>query len=204
MTDEREQKIRQVLAWRQPDLTVVLENVFDVHNVSAIMRTCDAVGVSEIFVLNTKTPPHERWGYRSSSGAYKWMTVHQFEDMDLCMQEVRSRYSKVVTTHLSSEAVSLHKVDFTQSIALVFGNEQKGVSDALRNMADGNMVIPQMGMIHSLNISVACAVTLYEALRQKSEAGHYNIQKLPPAQYQQLYKEWTLHPRLRDNGKLSE
>ena len=198
MTEEREQKIRKVLAQRQPDITVVLENVFDRHNVSAIMRTADAVGVCEIFVVNTKMPPQERWGYRSSSGAYKWITAHQFDDLESCMKAVRSRYKKVLTTHLSSDAVSVYDIDFTESIALVFGNEQKGVSNELRSLADGNFIIPQMGMIHSLNISVACAVSLYEAFRQKWAAGHFNEQKISAVQYEALYHEWTLHPRLRE------
>jgi tRNA (guanosine-2'-O-)-methyltransferase len=197
MTEERAHKIRKVLAQRQPDLTVVLENVFDMHNVSAIMRTCDAVGVLEIFVLNTRQPPHERWGYRSSSGAYKWIIVHQFEDMDLCLQAVRSKYSRVLTTHLSADAVSLYDVDLTQSTALVFGNEQVGISNELLAHSDGNIVIPQVGMIHSLNISVACAVSLYEAMRQKQNAGHYAQQKISEATFNEVYSEWTLHPRLR-------
>jgi tRNA (guanosine-2'-O-)-methyltransferase len=198
MTEARTQKIVQVLKQRQTTLTLVLENVFDRHNVSAILRTADAVGVGELFVVNTQQPPEERWGYRSSSGAYKWVTVHQFNELATCMEAVRSRYQKVLTTHLSSNAVSLYEIDFTQSLALVFGNEQKGVSEALRNMADGNFIIPQMGMIHSLNISVACAVSLYEAFRQKSIAGHYKQQQISTEGFTQLYQEWTLHPRLRE------
>ena len=197
MTEARIQKMVQVLKQRQTSLTLVLENVFDRHNVSAIMRTADAVGVGELFVVNTRQPPQERWGYRSSSGAYKWVRVHQFEDLADCMEAVRSTYHKVLTTHLSSDAVSLYGIDFTQSLALVFGNEQKGVSEDLRGMADGNFIIPQMGMIHSLNISVACAVSLYEAFRQKNAAGHYNQQQINNEQFEQLYQDWTMHPRLR-------
>ncbi|WP_132054903.1 TrmH family RNA methyltransferase [Pseudocnuella soli] len=200
MTEARTEKIIQVLQRRQTGLTLVLENVFDRHNVSAIMRTADAVGVGELYVVNTQAPATEHWGYRSSSGAYKWVKVHQFDELETCMIAVRNRYEKVLTTHLSSEAVSLFEIDFTQSIALVFGNEQKGVSEALRGMADGNFIIPQMGMIHSLNISVACAVSLYEALRQKSAAGHYNQQQISAEQFDHLFQDWTTHPRLRDTG----
>lgn len=194
MTEERKNRIEQVLTHRQNDLTVVLENVFDVHNVSAIMRTCDAVGIAEIFVVNTRMPPHARWGYRSSGGAYKWITVHQFDNLAACMAAVRSRYSKVLATHLSSDAQSLYEVDFTGNLALVFGNEQKGVSLELRQMADGNFIIPQMGMIRSLNISVACAVSLYEGLRQKLLAGHYNHQKLPQNTFEALKTQWGVAP----------
>ena len=95
-----------------------------------------------------------------------------------------------MTTHLSSDAVDLHAIDFTQSIALVFGNEHGGVSEELRGLADGNFIIPQMGIIQSLNISVACAVTIYEAMRQKRNAGHYDQCSLPAEQLAQLKTEW--------------
>lgn len=199
MTSERRQKIEKVLSKRQNDLTVVLENVFDPHNISAVMRSCDAVGVQEIYVLNTKLPRHKKWGARSSSSAAKWLSIHQFEDQEACFKAIRARYSSIFTTHLSSGAVSLHDIDFTPSIALVFGNEHSGVSEEIRNMADGNFIIPQVGMIRSLNISVACAVTLYEAYRQKVEAGHYEKQKLDPGSYQELSKNWGLYHEETDH-----
>lgn len=190
MTPERKEKLETVLNKRQPDLTIVLENVFDPHNISAVMRTCDAVGVQEIYVLNTRIPRHKKWGFRSSSSAAKWLTLHQFEDAQACFAALRSRYDRILTTHLSSDAVTLHEIDFTQRIALVFGNEHSGVSDEIRAMADGNFIIPQVGIIRSLNISVACAVTLYEAYRQKHLAGHYDQQRLPDEQYQALMEDW--------------
>ena len=76
MTNERKEKIENVLSKRQNDLTVVLENVFDPHNISAVMRSCDAVGIQEIYVLNTKIPRHKKWGARSSSSAAKWLTIN--------------------------------------------------------------------------------------------------------------------------------
>jgi len=190
MTPERLQKLTHVLNNRQPDITVVLENVFDPHNISAVMRTCDAVGVQEIFVLNTRIPPHKKWGAKSSSSAAKWLTVHQYQNADECMKIIRRRYSRILTTHLSSDAVSLHNIDFTKPVALVFGNEHTGVSDDIRKIADGNFVIPQTGIIRSLNISVACAVTLYEAFRQKKLAGHYDRPRLDEKTYSRLLKDW--------------
>ncbi|MBK5273053.1 MAG: RNA methyltransferase, partial [Bacteroidia bacterium] len=93
---------------------------------------------------------------------------------------------------LSTDAVSLHDVDLTRSIALVFGNEHSGVSDEIRSLADGNFIIPQVGIIRSLNISVACAVTLYEAFRQKTLAGHYDNPKLADESFKQLLEGWGL------------
>lgn len=190
MTPEREEKLKGVLAKRQPDLTVVLENVFDPHNISAVMRTCDAIGVQDIYILNTRIPRHKKWGSRSSSSAAKWLTIHQFEDAYTCFTELRKRYSTILTTYLSNDAVSLHQLDMTRSTALVFGNEHSGVSEEIVSMADGNFIIPQVGIIRSLNISVACAVTLYEAFRQKSIAGHYSHQRIGTERANELFAEW--------------
>ena len=194
MTPERREKLLMVLSKRQPDLTVVLENVFDPHNISAVMRTCDAVGIQEVFILNTKIPRHKKWGAKSSSSAAKWLTVHQFENTAECFSSLRKRYSKILTTHLSSDAIGLHEINMTEPIALVFGNEHSGVSDDIRALADGNFIIPQVGIIQSLNISVACAVTLYEAFRQKNLAGHYNRDNMDHVMKQELLKEWEIPP----------
>ncbi len=190
MTPERNERLTAVLHKRQPDLTIVLENVFDPHNISAVMRTADAVGIQDIFILNNKIPPHRKWGAKSSSSAAKWLTIHQYTNADDCFAELRKRYKKIYTTHLSTDAVGLHQLNLTESVALIFGNEHSGVSDEIISKADGNFIIPQVGIIKSLNISVACAVTLYEAFRQKSNAGHYDALKLQGTQLETLTTEW--------------
>jgi len=193
MTPEREQRLKNVLHKRQPDLTVVLENVFDPHNISAVMRTCDAVGIQDMYVLNTKISRHKKWGAKSSSSAAKWLTIHEYSDAFACFTELRKKFPLILTTHLSSTAISLFEIDFTNPIALIFGNEHDGVSEEIRLLADGNFVIPQVGMIRSLNISVACAVSLYEAFRQKHAASHYNNIKLTETDEQALWKNWSLN-----------
>ena len=190
MTPERHERLTAVLNKRQPDLTVVLENVFDPHNISAVMRTCDAVGIQDIFILNTKIPPHKKWGAKSSSSAARWLSIHQFTDAPKCFAALRKHYKKIYTTHLSSDAVELQALDLTEPVALVFGNEHSGVSEEIIAMADGNFIIPQVGIIKSLNISVACAVTLYEAFRQKNNAGHYDSVKLEGEKLKGLRNEW--------------
>jgi tRNA (guanosine-2'-O-)-methyltransferase len=190
MTPQRDERLTAVLNKRQPDITVVLENVFDPHNISAVMRTCDAVGIQDIYILNHKIPPHRKWGEKSSSSAAKWLSIHQFTDPQACFEALRKKYKKIYTTHLSTDAVGLHELNLTESVALVFGNEHSGVSDEIIAMADGNFIIPQVGIIKSLNISVACAVTLYEAFRQKSIAGHYEQPKLKGEQLDTLKKDW--------------
>ena len=191
MTPERDQRITSVLDKRQDNLIIALENVFDPHNISAVMRTCDAVGVQDVYVLNTRIPRHKKWGAKSSSSAASWLTVHQYSDAKECFAHLRSRVDHIFTTHLSTDAVSLYDMDLTGRVALVFGNEHSGVSEEILAMADGNFLIPQMGIIRSLNISVACAVTLYEAFRQKNAAGQYKQRGLPDTRYSELLKEWS-------------
>lgn len=192
MTPERRQRLSDVIFKRQSDISVVLENVFDPHNVSAVMRTCDAVGIQDIYILNNRLPPPKKWGFRSSSTAASWLSIHQFTDIHECFTAVRKKYTKVFASYLGEGATDIYEMDLTQSVALVFGNESFGVSDEIRTFTDGSFVIPQVGIIKSLNISVACAVTLYEAYRQKRNAGHYNSPSLSSEERLRIGKEWGL------------
>jgi tRNA (guanosine-2'-O-)-methyltransferase len=191
MTPERHSKMLEVLQKRQTNITVVLENVQDPHNISAVMRTCDAVGIQDIYILNTKIPRHKKWGFRSSGSAKQWLTVHEYADVEKCIATLRKNYDKIFATHLSKEAISVYDINFTEKIALIFGNEHSGVSEEVLKHADGNFIIPQMGIIKSLNISVACAVTLYEGLRQKNAAGDYNKPSLSKERMDGLVYYWS-------------
>jgi tRNA (guanosine-2'-O-)-methyltransferase len=186
----RQQKMRKVLSQRQPNITVVLEDVHDPHNLSAVMRSCDAIGIMEIYAVNTLTPPITKVGKRSSSGAKKWITLHVFENVDECMQAVKAKYDKVYATHLSQDSVSLYDLELTGSVALLFGNERLGLSPEILKYADGNFIIPMQGMVQSLNISVACAVSLFEAMRQRINEGLYTTPQLPLETMSQLYENW--------------
>lgn len=194
MTPEREAKINRVLNHRQPDLTIVMENVHDPHNIAAVMRTCDAVGIQEIFVLNTQISTHKKFGKKSSASAAGWLTIHQFDNTDACIAAIRKKYSKIYATHLGEHAVSLYDLKMTEPVALVFGNEHAGVTKECLAHCDGNFIIPQVGMVQSLNISVACAVTLYEAFRQRMLEGYYSgDRRLPQEQWQTLATKWGLY-----------
>ncbi len=194
MTPEREAKVRNVLNRRQSDLTVILENVFDPHNISAVMRTCDAVGIQDVYVLNTKIPRHKKFGSKSSSSALGWLSIYQFDDAEACFAAVRQSCDHIYATHLGTQSVSLYDIDFTQKTALVFGNEHAGVTDEALAFCDGNFIIPQFGMVQSLNISVACAVSLYEGLRQRERAGFYNgTCRLPAPKAKTLAEQWRLY-----------
>jgi tRNA (guanosine-2'-O-)-methyltransferase len=192
MTPERIKRLTDVLDKRQPGITVVLENVEDPHNISAVMRTCDSVGIQDLYILNTRIAKHKKWGAKSSSSAAKWLTIHQFTDVNECFAELRKHFDKIYTTHLNADAVELHELDLSQKVALVFGNEHGGLSEETIALSDGNFIIPQVGIIKSLNISVACAVSLYEAFRQKKNAGHYDQVKFSGEPLEVIRKEWVL------------
>ncbi len=190
MTPERTKRLNDVLDKRQPGLTLVLENVEDPHNISAVMRTCDSVGIQDIYILNTRIAKHKKWGAKSSSSAAKWLTIHQFSDVKECFTAVRQRFHKIYTTHLEKDSADLYDLDLTQRVALVFGNEHGGLSEETIALSDGNFIIPQVGIIKSLNISVACAVTIYEAFRQKNKAGHYDERQLSLSEFSSLKTSW--------------
>jgi len=193
MTPERAAKIKKVLDHRQSGLVVVMENVHDPHNISAVLRTCDAVGVQDVFILNTTIPRHKKFGKSSSASALGWLTIHEYDNTDACMNEVKKRCDKIYATHLGVQSHSLYDLDLTGRIALVFGNEHAGVTEECLGYCDGNFIIPQVGMVQSLNISVACAITLYEAFRQRNLTGAYDgTTKLPESQWKELTEKWGM------------
>jgi tRNA (guanosine-2'-O-)-methyltransferase len=180
LTPERIERLTSVAARRQPDFTIILENVHDPHNIGAVLRSCDSVGIKEIFVLYTEGHLGEdriEMGTKTSSGALKWVDVQLYRDPVACFNHVKSKYETIWATHLGESASSLYELDLTASVALLFGNEHDGLSEQALSYADGNFVIPQMGMVQSLNISVACAVSVYEALRQRNAIGRYTDHK---------------------------
>lgn len=178
ITEKRHERLKEVVEKRQQGLTVILENIHDPHNLGAVLRTCDSVGIHEVYALYTVESPDKLKvlaGNRTSSGARKWVDIHVFTDTQACFEAVRTKYDRIYGTHLSSESVSVYDLDFTQNIALVFGNEHRGMSQEALDLVDGNFIIPQVGMTRSLNISVACAVTLYEGMRQRLVADMYAV-----------------------------
>lgn len=192
MTPERKGKLLNALNKRQPDLAVVLENVEDPRNVTAVMRSCDAVGIQDIYVITNETPRPEKYKFVSGRSADKWVTLHHFESREACVAVLRSKYERILTTSLTDDSVSVYEIDFTAvSTVLVFGNERRGVSEEMCALADGNINIPQVGMLQSLNISVACAVCIYEAFRQKKAAGHYDNPALPAERMTELKAQWS-------------
>ncbi len=188
-SERRIEKINAVLRKRQPDLTVVMENIHDPHNVSAVLRSCDAVGVMQVELLYTieKFP---RIGKKSSSSANKWLERRKHTSVDECYATLRREGFTIYATSLDAASLSLYDLDLTKKVALVFGNEHRGVSDEARQKADATFMIPMAGMVQSLNISVACAVSLYEAMRQRLSRRHYEAAKLSSEELERLFHDW--------------
>lgn len=192
-TEERAKKIERVLRHRQLDLTVVLENVHDPHNVSAVLRTCDSVGIYEVFLVYYGIQKFPDLSKKSSASALKWVNINFFDNLEECYSVLKKRGMKIYTTSLSiSNSLSLYKLNLIEPVALVFGNEHLGVSEQGVALADGNFLIPQVGMIESLNISVACAVSLYEAFRQRLFAGKYKVKQIEKTAFENIYKSWLI------------
>lgn len=193
ITDRRRQRLEEVLRRRQTGLTLVVENVWDPHNVSAILRSADAVGVAHVHLLYTieKAPNLKRHGKQSSASARKWLDFTVHENTEACFAQLRGEGYRVFASHLNRDGVTLHDIDFTGKTALVLGNESRGVSDEACALSDGIYSIPMMGMVESLNVSVAAAVSLYEALRQRLGAGLYDSPQLGETGVREKLIEWA-------------
>ncbi len=188
-TDERLQRIISAASARQFSLQVVMENIHDPHNVSAIFRTCDAVGVPKINLLYT-FELFPRISKTSSSSANKWIDLEKFTNTEECYNQLRSQGYKVYASMLNKNAVNIYDIDLTQKVALVFGNEKRGVSPDAEKLADETFYIPMRGMIQSLNVSVAAAVTLYEAQRQRTLKEMYSHSELSQDDLDVLIDKW--------------
>lgn len=190
-TERRVARFESVIARRQPTLTVVLEDVFDPHNASAVLRTCDSVGVNEVHLVYAKQePPRKSFGRSTSASAAKWLDIHYHDSIEDCYAHLRARGFAIIATALQDESVELYEVDFTKPTALVFGNEKSGVSDEGIAGADASAYIPMNGMVESLNISVSCAVSLYEAMRQRGAAGMYATPQIDADAREAMLADW--------------
>ncbi len=189
-TGKRVERFRNVLEKRQRDISIVLENINDPHNLSAVLRSCDAVGILEINAVYHGGQPLPKLGRQSSASAKKWVKQRYFNRIEVCFDLLRSEGKKIYTTKMDIDSIPLYDLDLTKPVALVFGNEHDGISDRAAELADGNFLIPQVGMIQSLNISVACAVCLYEAFRQRLVEGMYDEPSLEREDIERILQEW--------------
>lgn len=201
MKPERFHRLRGVLQRRQPDLTVLMDRVNKSHNFSAILRNCDATGVLDVHVV----PPEGGLDlhHASSAGTKKWIGVHRHLDIPGAVGHLEAQGFQLVAAHPAPDAVDFRELDYTRPTAFIMGAELHGVSPEALEAAHRHVVVPMAGMVHSLNVSVATALLLYEAMRQREAAGMYERSSLPPAVFAERLFEWaypTLADRLRDEG----
>ncbi len=176
LSDQRIEKILNAIGKRQWDLTVILENVHDPHNVGAVMRSCESIGITEVYIVYTEetTNPDRYIGRNASGGVSKWIKALFYTDLEQCLEDVRKKYDKIYATHLYEDSESVYGKDMTTSMAILLGNEHAGVSKKALDLCDGNIMIPMQGLAESLNVSVACSIILYETMRQRIDKGLYD------------------------------
>ncbi len=188
MTPERKARIQTVAARRQPDLTVFMERVHKPHNVAAILRTCDAVGI-----LKAHAVPGEEGLPRlnhTSQGAQRWVEVQRHPDTPSGLEHLRYAGFRLYAAHFSSSAVDFRSLDYTRPSAIIMGTEKFGVSPEALEFVDDEIVIPMLGMSQSLNVSVATALILYEAQRQRALADMYAPKDLDETPWKELSEGW--------------
>ena len=189
VTPRRRARLREVLRQRQPDLTLVLANIHDPHTVSAIDRSCDAFGVARVHLYYTNTP-FPALGRKSSASARKWVESERHRDREALFAALRGQGMQVLATSCSPEARALREWDFLGPTAVILGNEHEGVDESLLAQADGRLYIPMHGMIQSFNVSVAAAIILAEAARQREAAGFYATPRMAEAELETTLADW--------------
>ncbi|WP_075183320.1 tRNA (guanosine(18)-2'-O)-methyltransferase TrmH [Pantoea sp. 1.19] len=189
MNPQRFARIRQMLAARQHDLTVCMEQVHKPHNVSAVIRTADAVGVHQVHAVWPGS--RMRTQVSTAAGSNSWVTVKTHPTIADAVAELKGAGMQVLATHLSASAVDFRQIDYTRPTCILMGQEKTGITDEALALADQDIIIPMVGMVQSLNVSVASALILYEAQRQRQNAGMYqrDVSLLEEAEQQRLLFE---------------
>lgn len=188
-TPRRFHRVRDVLDRRQPDLTVLLENVDVPRNLAAILRSCDAAGV---FTAHAVWPGGRLKISRPASGGNRrWVPVRKHRTLADALARLRESGLRILAADPAPGATPFREVDYTQPTALLLGNEDNGVSDEALAAVDGRVIIPMSGMGTSLNVSVAAALILFEAQRQRLAAGFYDRPRLDPETYRTTLFEWA-------------
>ena len=194
-TANRREKLDWVLAQRQPDLTVLAESLHKPRNFSAIVRTCDAVGINDLHAIPGEAGLAIHW--KTSQVAEKWVNVHPHSNLHDACEHLHGRGFQLVAAHLSDRATDYRELDYTGPTALIVSTELFGASEAALAAADHQVMIPMMGVSQSLNVSVACAIVLYEAMRQRQLAGMYGELRIDTEAHERQRFEW-LHPAVAE------
>ena len=190
LTPEREARLRLVLSRRQKGLALVLANIHDPHNVSAIYRSCDAFGVPAVHLYYTDTP-FPVLGAKSSASARKWVNTVRHKDAESLLVALKTENMRVYATSCSASSRPVGDLDLTLPTAFILGNEHRGVDEVFAAQVDGEVHIPMYGMIQSFNVSVAAAILLAEAARQRRAAGMFDHSAYSEAELAAQYAEWA-------------
>ncbi|UCE42069.1 MAG: RNA methyltransferase [Candidatus Aminicenantes bacterium] len=188
-TKERVQKVERVLSLRQPDLRIVLEEVTNTHNASAVVRTCDAAGILYLDIISSTGEPFPV-NEAISTRAEKWLHFSNYRSTKECLSHLKQKGFKIAATCLGEKSVPHTDIDYTQPLAVVFGNESEGISEEARDMADYVIKIPMVGMAQSLNLSVSVGIILYEAMKQRMEKEFYKEKRLSHEEFKAFLKAW--------------
>jgi len=170
MNEKRKRKIESVAAHRQSGLIVVLEDIHDPHNAAAILRTCDALGIQNVYFIFEKEKEYDPKivGKASSATANKWLDFTIFTSTEQCISTLKSEGYTILATALTTKSESLKNTKFPEKkIALFVGNEKEGLSNFALTHSDRTIMIPMMGFVQSLNVSVATAIVLWEITKAK-------------------------------------
>ena len=215
MNNHRYQRLASVLSRRQPDLTVLMDNVHKPHNLAAIARTCDAVGILKAHAISSSSSI--RLSQKAAGGCKKWVTIKTHKTIQDAYSHLWQQGFKIYAAHFDTQARDFRQLDYTRPTAIVVGAELDGISPAAVDQCDGTIIIPMVGLVQSLNVSVAVALILFEAQRQRQEAGFYDTCRLEQQNYDRILFEW-LHPKVAaycrkhqlpypqtdENGEISE
>ncbi|MBY4891090.1 MULTISPECIES: tRNA (guanosine(18)-2'-O)-methyltransferase TrmH [Pantoea] len=171
MNAQRFARIQEMLALRQHDLTVCMEQVHKPHNVSAVIRTADAVGIHEVHAVWPSV--RMRTMVSASAGSNSWVKVKTHQHIADAVRHLKDEGMQVLATNLSAKAVDFRDIDYTKPTCILMGQEKTGITAEALALADQDIIVPMVGMVQSLNVSVASALILYEAQRQRQNAGMY-------------------------------
>ena len=185
VTDERLEKMKNILLKRQDSLRVFLDNVYSTHNLSAIVRTSDAVNIGKLYYRHQKKV---KLNNDITLGAHKWIFHEYVDDIDSFYKSMKN-YQIVVTAF--EDSIDFREVDYTKPTLIVMGNEVDGISKESLEYATHKVTIPMYGMSQSLNVSVATAVILYEAQRQRQLKGMYDKMSIDKEIYEKTLKKWA-------------
>lgn len=187
---------------RQTDLTLVMDNVNKPHNLAAIIRSCDAVGIHRVHAISRRS--NIRTKQHTAAGASRWVKVALSDSVTPIGEQIREEGKQILVATYRPDAVDFRTIDYTRPTAIVMGEELTGPSEESMALADHFVYIPMFGMVESLNVSVAAALILFEAQRQRKEAGLYDKRQFDDNEFERLLFEYA-YPRLaavlRDEGK---